>query len=400
MSNVNVKSLGIVALSATVLFAGCGQINKDATLVTVKNGDKTDTISLGYGNFAARYQQSIYDQYLIAYYGEDMWKQDLSGTGSTYEEETKDGVLKELEEQYLAKEHAADYDVSISDKQSSAISKAVKQFMSDNSEETLKQMGATEEYVQKYLEDRTYYTLVQKAAMKEADKDITDDQCQMRTFSYVLFDITGKTDENGNFTEYTDEEIENLKAQAKQLAAADDFDTEAEKLGVTKSTYSYLKGETEDSTMDMKIINAAEALKEGEVSKAIGVKDVGYYVIRLDKDKDEDATANKRTSLQSDAFNALMETWKEDIEWNVDEKAWEKVKFDSLFKAVEKESEETADDASTDATDESVDASTDATSEDTSDETTDEISTDETLDSTEETSEDTTETVEDDSAEN
>ena len=93
MENSKLKSVGIAALSAAVLLTGCGQINANETLVTIKNGDTTDTISLGYGNFAARYQQSMYDQYLIGYYGEGMWKQDMSGSGSTLQDDTKDGVL-------------------------------------------------------------------------------------------------------------------------------------------------------------------------------------------------------------------------------------------------------------------------------------------------------------------
>ena len=48
------KSAGIVAVSAAVLFTGCGKINGDATLVTINNAEGVkDTISLGYGNFAA-----------------------------------------------------------------------------------------------------------------------------------------------------------------------------------------------------------------------------------------------------------------------------------------------------------------------------------------------------------
>ena len=162
-------------------------------------------------------------------------------------------------------------DVKISDDQSKDIADAAKKFMSDNSEDTLKQMGATEEYVQQYLENRTYYTMVQAAAMKEADKDIKDEDCWMRSFTYVLFDTTGKKDDEGNVTDYTKDELVNLKNQAEDLAKTEDFDGDVEKLGLTPSTYSYLKGETEDTTMDMNIISAAEDLKEGDVSSVIEI---------------------------------------------------------------------------------------------------------------------------------
>ena len=354
MRKLNVKSACVAALSAAVLLTGCGNLNPKETLVTVKNGDNTETISLGLGNFAARYQQSMYDQYLLSYYGEGMWKQDMSGSGSTLQDETKDGVLDELEEQYLAKVHAADYGISLSEEQNKAIDDAVAKFLADNSEDTLKEMGATAETVKEYLEYRTYYKLVSDAAKEEADKDITEDDCLMRSFTYVLFDTTGKTNDEGTVEPLSEDEIVDLKAKAKELSQAEDFDAEVEALDLTTSTYSYLKGATEDTTMGMDIIKAAESLKKGEVSGVVEVKDVGYYVLRLDSEHDEDASANKRNSLQSEAFDTLMDSWKEAIEWNVDSKVWDKVQFTALFKAVEKE--ETAD-----STEESTEEATEET---------------------------------------
>ena len=369
MNTGRLKMAGIAAVSAAVLFTGCGNINPEATLVTINDGEGTkDTITLGYGNFVARYQQSMYDQYLLAYYGEDMWKSDMSGTGSTLEDDTKDGVLEDLEEQYLAKKHASDYGVELTEEQNTAIAEAAAQFMSDNDEESLEVMGATEEYVKQYLEDRTYYSLVSAAEKEASDTDISDEDCWMRTFTYVVFDTTGTTDENGSLVEYTEDEVKELENQAKTLATAADFDATAEDLGVSTSAYSYLKGEEEDSTMDMTIIEAAEKLSEGDVSDVIEIDGVGYYVIRLDADHDEDASQSKRESLQTEAFNTLMDSWKEAITWTVDEKAWAKVKFDTLFKTPEVE--ETTEETTTEDTTAEEDA--EETSEETTDETTEE----------------------------
>ena len=364
MNKTTVKSAGIAALSAALLFTGCGKLNPDATLVTINTGDGTkDTISLGYGNFVARYQQSMYDQFLLSYYGEGMWTTDMSGTGSTLQDDTKDGVIDDMESQYLAKSHAADYGVELSEEQNTAIAEAAAKFISDNPAETIEVMGATEDYVKQYLEYRTYYTLVSEAAKDASDADIKDEDCWMRSFSYVLFDTTGSTDEEGNLVEYTDEEISDMKDQASQLSTSEDFDATVEELGLTAQTYSYLKGEEEDDTMDFSIIEAAESLSEGDVSDVIEVDGTGFYVIRLDSDHDEDASQTKRESLQSEAFDALMETWKAEITWTVNEKAWDKVEFNSLFKAIEKEETTETDTEETTETD-SVDAS-EATTEET-----------------------------------
>ena len=133
-------------------------------------------------------------------------------------------------------------------------------------------------------------------------------------------------------------------------------------MDLTSSTYSYLKGETEDSGMDMTIIEAAEKLAEGETSGVIEIEGVGYYVIHLDADHDSDASENKRSALQTDAFNTLLDSWKESITWTVDEKAWAKVEFKSLFKAPEVEE-------STEETTEETDTTADETTEETTEET-------------------------------
>ncbi|MBQ6462722.1 MAG: hypothetical protein IJJ59_05325 [Pseudobutyrivibrio sp.] len=393
MNKKMVKTAGLTALSAVMLMTGCAKINPNETLVTINTGDAKDTISLGYGNFAARYQQSMYDQYLLSYYGEDMWKSDMSGSGSTLEADTKDGVLEDMESQYLTKLHAGDYKIELSKDQKNDIAKAAKKFISDNSKESLEAMGATEEYVKEYLEYRTYYSLVSAAAKEEADADIKDEDCWMRTFTYVLFDTTGKKDEEGNVTEYTDDEIAELKTQAKELSTSEDFDAKVEELGLTTQNYSYLKGESEDNTMDMSIISEAEKLKEGEQSGVIVVDGVGFYVIKLTADHDEDASQTKRESLQSEAFDKLLDEWKEAITWKVNDKAWEKVKFDSLFKAPETEeskedtttTESTENTTATESTEEvteeteetnqeeaTADGETEETSEETTDETTEE----------------------------
>ncbi len=394
MNKKMVKAAGLTALSAVVMMTGCGKINSNETLVTIKTEDGTkDTISLGYGNFVARYQQAMYDQYLLAYYGEDMWKSDMSGSGSTLQEDTKDGVLEDMEAQYLAKVHASDYGVEISKDQKNDIAEAAKKFISDNDKESLKAMGATEEYVKEYLEYRTYYALVSEAAKDAADADIKDEDCWMRSFSYVLFDTTGKTDADGNKTDLTDDEIAEMKTQAKELSTSEDFDAKVEELGLTTQNFSYLKGESEDESMDMSVIKEAEQLKEGEQSGVIVVEGTGMYVIKLTADHDEDASNSKRESLQSEAFDKLMEQWKEAITWKVNDKAWEKVQFDSLFKAPEtkEDSTETSTEAEdTTATEETTEESTEESTEETEDTTAD----GETEETSEETSDETTEETE------
>ena len=80
--------------------------------------------------------------------------------------------------------------------------------------------------------------------------------------------------------------------------------------GVDES-YSAVQGnfttkESEDEDEDSsgaaypdEVISVLRGLKDGEVADDIIETDTGYYVVRLDKINDEDATASKRESLQN-----------------------------------------------------------------------------------------------------
>lgn len=327
-----------VMVGASVCLAGCG-IDKDATLIDVNNGEAK--ITLGYGNFAARYQQAMYDQFLGSMYGKDMWTRDMSGQGSTFEDETKTGILNDIEEQYLCKAHAADYQVALSDEDNKAISEAVDKFYQDNSKETLEVMGATKELVKEYLENRTIVSRVQSAIKEEANIQVSDDECWQRSFSYVLFSTASTTDDAGNEIPASDADIKEQKEAAKALSEAEDFDAAAEESELSVATYSYTKGESEDSSFDMAVIKSAEKLKEGEVSSVIEVEGTGYYVIRLDADHDAEASESKRDSIKStkenEYYDEVLTGWQDATTFTVDEKQWSKVKFDTLFKAIETE---------------------------------------------------------------
>ena len=371
MSFNNVKKLAVVALSGAMLFTGCGRINTNATLVTVTSGDTTETITLGYGNFVARYNQALYDMYYGSYMGEDMWTEDMTGSGSSMQEETKESVLDEMETWYVSKQNADTYGVSISSEDETAIGDAAKAFIEANSQTALDQMGATEEYVKRLLTDRTYASRVQAAIEQEAEGEIevTDDEAKQSTFSYFLFE---KEEENAaavtadavkdaiEQVESGDDSAAEAKAaneealaNAKKVASAENFEKAGEDAGATLETYSYTTkaDPTEDGGMDAAVIEAAKKLSEGKVSDVIDT-DSGYYVIRLDKKYDKEATETKREELKntkiSEYYDDIVEGWKGDITWTVDEKAWEKVRFEERFTNGAEAAGEAAD-ASTDA---------------------------------------------------
>jgi len=329
-----------VVTAASVAMTGCGsRIDEDAVVATL--GDKE--ISLGLANFMAQYTAVSYDSYItMGYAKENMWSQDLSGNGKTMQDNVKDGILTQIQTNYLLEDHMKDYGVEITDKELSDIDTAAQQFMDDNSKEAIRTMGAKKEYVAEMLRLNLIQKKMHNAIIATVDTEVSDEEAAQRTFSYIKVSTEAHYDDSKNYVEYTDDEKAELEKTAEKIAeeAKTDFDAAATDNGYTVSTYSYGSDEIgEDGTatgsMDASIITAADALKEGEVSSMISVDGKGYYVIRLDSEFDRDATDKEKETIvskrQSDKYTEVCDSYKEEKEWTVNDDVWAAVNFDKLY---------------------------------------------------------------------
>ncbi len=330
-------TLKVAALlcAASLTFGGCGQgINDSATLVNINKGE--DKITLGYGNFVARMTQAQYDNYYIQIYGEgDYWSSPADENGDensqTVQESVKSNVLDDLQDEYVSRQHAKDFDVELTDEQNKNISDTVDKFFEENSEETIKTMGATREYLTRYLEDQYYDQLVEEAAEAEAAKTIKYEDVIQAAFSYVHV-------YNDKYAEdYVERPDEELKASAEAVASASDFDAAAKEQGLEVEDDVYTRDMSpseaaEEFRMPEEIYKALKKIdKEGGVSGVIPVEDSGYYVVRLDKFEDEDETNAELDNQLSIYYQDHLKEWLGDLDWEVDDKQWAKVQFDTLF---------------------------------------------------------------------
>lgn len=334
------------ALAVGTLFSGCSKIDSNATIVTIDDG--ADTISLGYYNFAAKYQQAIYDVSYSYMLGDEMWSQDFGGSEGTMEESVKNGVLDMLEEAYLAKKHAADYGIELSEDEQKKISDSADSFIEENSDEAIKMMGASKEFITKYLEDRYYSESVRKAVRDETKVSVSDKEAAQSTISYVFYSTEPQYDsETGESTELTDEEKEAVRAKAETLLNAEDFDKVAEDSEETVETYSYdiNKDSYDDERIPAEVFTAAKKLEDGERSEIIETED-GYYLVRMDAKDDKDASAARKAEIEeqqrSDHYDEVLDGWKSQIDWKVDKDQLAKVKFDKMFEMIEDPNEDTA----------------------------------------------------------
>lgn len=356
MKAKKVTALVLAGIIGTATLTGCGNKSVDADAIVAKMDD--EVVRLGVANFMARYTQSAYDSIYVSYFGEDYWSQDMSDEGKTMEEDIKDDIMDQLKTYYALAAHMDEYDVKITKEDQKKMEKAAKEFIKANKQETIDAMSATERDVEEYLRLVTIQQRMQEKIEADVDTNVSDEEAAQRTFSYVEISTEGTTDEDGNTTEYSKEELAELKNKAEALAesGAEGLETAAEVQQLEVKTFSYKAGE-EDEDMEQAVLTEADKLKEGEMSGVIETEDA-YYVVRLDSEFDQEATDERKTEIveerKSELYEKVCDEYTKDFKFKVDKDVWKEVSFEELFKMKEVESEESGETEDTDNTEEST----------------------------------------------
>lgn len=348
--NASKKIMGITTtlLACASLMTGCAASVSLDTPVAVVNDEN---IPFGVAKFYAKTQQVMYESYYGSLFGDNMWDQSLS-EDMTFGESTLQSILEELEEMYVVNQHADEYEIKLTDEETTNIEETAKKFMEDNSADALEAMGASEDTIIEYLTKYTLQGKIEAAIKAGADTNVADEDAAQRTFSYVLVSTAGTTDESGNTVELTDDEKAAKKAEAQAIidavAGGTDFETAVTDTDRTVSTASY--GKDDDAGMDEAIITAADALQEGQVSPVVET-DGGYYVLQLTSAFDEEQTESRRqeiiTERQTTLYSDTYTQWEEASTITVNEKVWKKINFEDSLSIV---STTTSDDSTSDET--------------------------------------------------
>lgn len=386
MKKMNGKIACVILVSAVAAgsLSGCGKLDGTQTVATV-DGEK---VTLGMANYIVRDQQAMtesYYQMMSQSYGMDMssmgiWDEKAED-GRTYGETAKDDVMDTIRTLYAMKNHAEDYDVTISEEEQTKIEETAKTFMEDNDAETLEKLAVSETDMVTYLELLTYREKLHDPMVADVDKEVSDEEAGQSTVSVVKVSTVGtEKDEDGNTIELTKEEKEAKKEQAQQVldkVKASENVAEADMSALAKeveeSLYAYTPSFTtagsEEDTLDQKVIDAVSSLEDGQLVQEVVEGTDGYYVVRLDKKNDEEATANKKESIiserEQEAYNKLVEEWTEKAEIKVEDNVWKKVKVTDSVSFQYKPAETSDTGSEEDAADSSEEDTADQAEEDT-----------------------------------
>lgn len=330
------KKAAVVALAGVMtmgMLSGCGEKKVDGTQ-TVATVNGTD-IPMGVLSIMVRQSQAqaeaMYASLMGGQPGYAIWESETE-EGGTYGEQAVEESLKDLETLYILKEKAADYKVEVTEEDQKAIAEAASEFMKANSEETIETLSVTEDQIKTYLELRTYQMRMHDAIIAEVDTDIPDEEAQQSSFSYVSI----------NTADLEEKDVEAKKKDAQKILDEMKKNPEADFAETVKSVsedYSVLEGtfdtnekkedkegeaEPASSGYPEEVISVLRTLKDGELAQNVIETDTAFYVVRLDKVNDEEATGNKKTSIlnekQNEFYADTTEKWLKEAEVTVDKK--------------------------------------------------------------------------------
>src|SRR5699024_3826274 len=181
--------------------------------------------------------------------------------------------VDELQQLYVLKSHAEEYNVSLSDEETQEISDKAQEFMDANDAASLEEMGIAKENVEEYLTLYAYQTKMEEAIRAGADTNVTDDEAKQSTISYGVISFNSdETDEDGNKIPLEGEEKEALKEKAQALldawkeaddAATLDISEYAKEIDEDLSGLTYSFGD-DDEILDTKLKEAARTLSRSE----------------------------------------------------------------------------------------------------------------------------------------
>ena len=335
------KRTTIAALAGVLaagMFTGCGEKKVDGTK-TVATVDGTD-VPMGVLSLFAREQQAqtiaMYQQFMGGS-ASNIWSGVADeDTGETYGESGVKSALKQVEILYVMKEKAADYNVEITEDEQKAIEDAAAAFMKDNDEDTIKELSVTEDQVKTLLELETYQKKMQDPIKKEGNIEVSEDDAQQSAFTYVNISLSGD--------DLTDDDIAKRKEQAQEILDKVKEDPTADMKEIAKGvddSYTALNGtfttkESDDEDFQStaypdEVLTALRTLKEGEVYDSLVETDTAAYILRLDSEKDEDATASKvksvTTTKENKYYSETTEKWLDDAKVTEDEKVLKTLTF-------------------------------------------------------------------------
>lgn len=326
-----IAAVCVLSLAAVVLLAGCGKDGDGEKKIILTTGFENNEVFRIEGASCKVPEVMVYltntqNQYEKVY-GEQIWQTNLSGL--TLEENVKDMVLAKIAQVKSMNLLAEEYQVKLSEEEQALVEVAAKEYFTSLNEAEIAGMQITEEEIARMYGE---YALAQKVydyIIRDINPEISDDEARTITVQHILIK-TYSLNGSGERVPFTDESRQEAQGRAREVLqkvkAGEDFDSLVAAYNEdSKSTYSFGKGEMEDS-----FETAAFNLGNGEISDLIETK-YGFHIIKcVNTFNREETDANKVKIMEQrkkEVFSQQYDSFVASLNRNLNEELWEQVTF-------------------------------------------------------------------------
>lgn len=310
-------AIGLSVAMTAALLTGCGSSDKlDGSKVAGTVND--DEVTLGELSFVTRYQQALTYSYYSQLFGSSNIFDTVSDedTGETVGEQMVDSIMDSLDELLIIKQHADDYDVSLTDDETAKIDETAQTYIDNNGEDVLDRIGASKEDVVNYLTWQTIKAKVMQAAVTDVDTNVTEEESNQTGVTIIRLALDDDSERDAleadmqAIYEALQAEPDLLNADVLSIAKTVNEDA-------TKVSNSYTTSDPTDTTLDSNAVDAVKDKAAGELSDSyFESADGSYLMIAFNEGHDADRTETKVKTIISDrkqeVYDDLLASWKEE----------------------------------------------------------------------------------------
>ncbi len=347
MKNSFFRRAAAIALCSAVgasALTGCGSTKIDGTKTVMTVGD--EDVSLGVVSYYAKYQQAMMYSYYGSYFSNGFFDTSIAATssndGETYGEQIRNTCLDDIKKMVVISQHAADYDVALTDEEEQTIADIAQNYIDSNSEEVREKVGASYDDVVRLLELQTIQSKMMDPLVENVDTNVTQEEAQQSKVTYIAVSTDDTASEADSEAESTTADAEadgpsaDAQAKAEQVLAAlqseddianADMNTIAQGIDADLSAVEghYTTSNTTDGSVDSAVVEAVEGLEDGTLVDHVitGSDGTTLYIARFDLLDDETYTETTKESIirsrKQDEYDSVTDGWMEETEIKVNQ---------------------------------------------------------------------------------
>lgn len=323
--------LPVVMLCAALLLTGCdtGKGEQNTAAFDENTVFSVGGINVSYPEWTL-YVQPVIDE-TQRMYGDEIWDFVVDDTGKTYAEAFKYEMKDKIAYVKIVCMQAQSMGISLNEDEMIDVNLQTEDYLAQLTEEEMEQQGITPELVRQIYSDNQLAMRVYEHLTLNVDTYIPEDDVRYMVLQYIT--ILKYRSDNGEEQEpYTEEELEDIYEQAKQLEGRLRTDTQIKELSDLDEEYTVteliINREELSQKLSDSLADAAFNLSEGEISGLIDTEEA-YFILDCVAESHKEMTDAAKIKIieerQNQVFAKEYAKWEAEAQILVNSAVWDKI---------------------------------------------------------------------------